>query len=540
MDITKFDVNDEFQVFSDVVKLRYDLVKDNRFFFFYNKADKLEDGSFDENTYGKARNFVRGLLKEINPKMVEMEQRISCPISSREYLASTFLLTGKIHRLPRNHYNWITCKMFGSMNGIPNNFPEVIEEKDRDYLEYRKRNSSIAQVERNIFEALTLQAPRLFATTIVSSLNRIVQEMSDNLRIRVKAMNEDRRDVEKLIKRLIDSLLQIQNSKNDFTVGIKAFQEDFIQKNEEIAVVLTDELVSEISKILDKDNDSVSISYETRKEALEAALQELKPYMDRVSFTVAHYKRQADYELSNTIQKCDLSCQRIASRLIKNIISESLKESFPKKDFSEIIDQLQYVPELSYQPRVTWEAVKIDLDAMKLISVSSFEERISKKLFKRKASGFPVNPVGTVVGEICLAVLNVMTEDGTETVTRFKVNYAEMKVTFEEAIWTNVHNSFKRCLAEEGEKFFQLIQRRVQVQYFDRIKRLQEGLQGDLNKRNSNFQHQDSMIAHLEALRVKCDNLKETLSQPIELIIPSNECLPMKEISTKSTTPVHY
>lgn len=56
------------------------------------------------------------------------------------------------------------------MNGIPNNFPEIIEEKDRDYLEYRKRNSSIAQVERNIFEALTLQAPRLFATTIVSSL----------------------------------------------------------------------------------------------------------------------------------------------------------------------------------------------------------------------------------------------------------------------------------------------------------------------------------------------------------------------------------
>ncbi len=87
-----------------------------------------------------------------------------------EYLASTFLLTGKVHRLPRNHYNWITCKMFGSMNGIPNNFPEIIEEKDRDYLEYRKRNSSIAQVERNIFEALTLQAPRLFATTIVSSL----------------------------------------------------------------------------------------------------------------------------------------------------------------------------------------------------------------------------------------------------------------------------------------------------------------------------------------------------------------------------------
>ena len=91
-----------------------------------------------------------------------------------------------------------------------------------------------------------------------------------------------------------------------------------------------------------------------------------------------------------------------------------MKESFPKKDFSEIIDQLHYVPELSYQPRVTWEAVKLDLDAMKLISISSFEERIRKKPFKRKAGGFPVSHVQAVVDEILLAGLNVITENGTE------------------------------------------------------------------------------------------------------------------------------
>lgn len=554
LDINRFGGNDEFQLLSDIVKLRSDLLKDHRFYFLYNKADitRLMDGSLDENEFQNNRDYVCSQLQKISPQALEIEQKNSYAISSLEFITSTLLLSGKVNHLPRNHYNWIASKMFGAMHRIPKNFPRVIEETDRQFLEDMKRNSNIGEVENNLFEAITLQAPRLFAITTISSLKVIVKEMADSLKIHLKSVMEDQKYLKTLIQLLHDALFQIQDSKNDMMKELIKFQKDYTQNHENIAIHLKDTLILEITKLLDK----VSTSYENQNIANEETLKEMKFCWERIASIIADHKTQADHELHKTIHKYDKSCREIVFQFIKNRMIGTLKKSFPSKDFSEIVNQLKDVPALSYHPKKTCEADQIDLDAIRSGSVYNFEETITQTTATIKPAtyekrsrtigtigrstviGFLVGlfiavtvggPITTILGSLLGAFLSTprkmehydvevekaetIYEEKTETVQRFKIDYVKIRGAFEYAIRTQVHDSFKRCLQEEGTFAFELIQRNVQEQYINQIKRLQEGLQNDLNKNNLNI---------LQALRDDCNLLEEKLSQPIELIIPLN------------------
>ncbi len=441
------------------------------------------------------------------------------------------------------------------MHRIPKNFPQVSEETDRQFLEDMKRNSNIGEVENNLFEAITLQAPRLFAISTISSLKVIVKAMSDNLKIHVKSVIEDQKYLETLIQLLHDALFHIQDSKNDMMKELIKFQKDYTQNYENIAIHLKDTLILEITKLFDK----VSISYENQNIANEETVKEMKFCWERISSIIGDHKTQADYELDKTIQKYDRSCREIIFQLIKNRMIGTLKKSFPNKDFNEIVNQLKdVVPALSYQAKEICEADKIDLDAIRSGSIYNVEETITQTIATIKPAtyekrpiviagtigrstviGFLVGlfiavtvvggPITTILGSLLGAFLGTprkmeddnvevekaetIYEEKIETVQRFKIDYVKIRGAFEYAIRTHVHDSFKRCLQEEGTYAFELIQRNVQEQYINQIKRLQERLQNDLHKNNLNM---------LEALRDDCNTLEEKLSQPIELIIPPN------------------